>query len=127
MSIISEQLKWFKIFNRMVDRIVEIIVLATPWIVFSFIILLLSGFRSNSLAAWVVAIFVAPLLYVAGEMFVEFFRGIKPVKIVRESIDEQTEGKSLSGIRISYLLIESLILLGILAGCWLVVSKFFFK
>ena len=117
MSIISEQPKWFKIFNKMADRIVEIIALSALWIVFSFILLLFSGFRSNSLAAWAVAIIVAPLLYVAGEGVVEFIRGIKPVKTVRDSIDKKTEGKSISGTRISYLLIESLILLGLLSGC----------
>jgi len=117
LSIISEQPKWFKIFNKMADRIVEIIALSALWIVFSFILLLFSGFRSNSLAAWAVAIIVAPLLYVAGEGVVEFIRGIKPVKTVRDSIDKKTEGKSISGTRISYLLIESLILLGLLSGC----------
>lgn len=111
----------------MADRTVEIIALAALWIVFSFILLLLSGFRSNSLAAWAVAIIVAPLLYVAGEAVVESVRGIKPVKTLRDSIDKKTERKSISGTRISYLLIESLILLGLLAGCWLIISKFFFK
>ena len=127
MSIIGEQPKWFKIFNKRVDRIVEIIALAALWIVFSFILLLFSGFRSNSLAAWAVAIIVALLLYVAGEGVVEFIRGIKPVKTVRDSIDKKTEGKSISGTRISYLLIESLILLGLLSGCWLIISRVFFK
>ena len=127
MSIIGEQPKWFKIFNKRVDRIVEIIALAALWIVFSFILLLFSGFRSNSLAAWAVAIIVALLLYVPGEGVVEFIRGIKPVKTVRDSIDKKTEGKSISGTRISYLLIESLILLGLLSGCWLIISRVFFK
>ena len=127
MSIISEQPKWFKIFNKTVDRIVEIIALAALWIVFSFILLLFLGFRSNSLAAWAVAIIVAPLLYVAGEGLVEFIRGTKPLKMVRESIDKKTEGKSISGTRIFYLLIESLIRLGLLSGCWLIISKVFFK
>ena len=127
MSIISEQPKWFKIFNKTVDRIVEIIALAALWIVFSFILLLLSGFRSNSLAAWAVAIIVAPLLYVAGEGLVEFIRGIKPIRTLRDSIDKKTERKSISGTRIFYLLFESLILLGLMAGCWLIVSRVFFK
>jgi hypothetical protein len=125
LSIINEQPKWFKVFNKTVDRIVKFIVLAALWIVSSFIILLLKGFRTNSLAAWAVAIIVAPFLYVAGEMVVEFVRGIKPIRRLRESIDKETEGKSISGTRISYLLIESLILLGLLAGCWLIISKVF--
>ena len=127
MSIISEQPKWFKIFNKTVDRIAEIIALATLWIVFSFILLLLSGFRSNSVAAWAVAIIVAPLLYIAGEVFVESLRGTKPIKTLRDSIDKKTERKSISGTRIFYLLIESLILLGLMSGCWFIISRVFFK
>jgi hypothetical protein len=127
LSIISEQPKWFKIFNKAVDRIAEITALVVIWIVFSFILLLFSGFRSDSLAAWAVAIIVAPLLYVAGEMFVEFFRGIKPIRTLRDSIDKKTERKSISGIRISYLLFESLILLGLMAACWLIASRVFLK
>ena len=127
MSIISGQPKWFKIFNKMVDRIVEIIVLATLWMVFSFILLLLSGFRSNSLGAWAVAIIVAPLLYVAGEGLVEFIRGIKPIRALRDSIDKETEQKSISGTRIIYLLFETLILLGLMSACWLIISRVFFK
>ena len=127
MSIISEQPKWFKIFNKTVDRIAEIVAMAAVWIVFSFILLFLSGFRSDSLAAWAVAIIVAPFLYVAGEMFVELFRGIKPIRTLRDSIDKKTEGKSISGIRIFYLLFESLILLGLMAGCWLITSRVFPK
>jgi hypothetical protein len=125
LSIISEQPKWFKIFNKTVDRIVEIITIAAVWIVFSFILLLLSGFRSNSFAAWAVAIIVAPLLYMAGEMFVEFFRGVKPIRTLRDSIDKKMERKSISGTRILYLLFESLILLGLMLGCWLIISKVF--
>jgi hypothetical protein len=111
----------------MVDRIVEIIVLATLWMVFSFILLLLSGFRSNSLGAWAVAIIVAPLLYVAGEGLVEFIRGIKPIRALRDSIDKETEQKSISGTRIIYLLFETLILLGLMSACWLIISRVFFK
>jgi hypothetical protein len=121
LSIISEQPKWFKIFNKTVDRIVEITALSAIWIVFSFILLLFSGFRSKSFAAWALAIIVAPLLYVAGEGVAEFVRGIKPVKTLRDSIDKR------SGTRISYFLIESLILLGLLLGCWLIMSRVFFK
>lgn len=127
MSIISEQPKWFRIFDKTVDRIVEIIALAALWIVFSFIILLVSGFRSDSLAAWAVAIIVAPLLYAAGEIVVEFIRGMKPIKTLRESIDKKTEGRSISGTRISYLLMECFILSGLLVGCWLIISRVFFK
>jgi hypothetical protein len=127
MSTISEQPKWFRIFNKTVDRIAEIIALAAIWIVFSFILLLFSGFRSDYLVAWAVAIIVAPLLYVAGEMFVEFFRGIKSIRTLRDSIDKKTEQKSISGTRIFYLLFESLILLGLMAGCWLIISRVFLK
>ncbi len=79
------------------------------------------------MAAWAVAIIVAPLLYVAGEMFVEFFRGTKPISIPRESIDRKTEQKSISGICIFYLLFECLILLGLMLGCWFIISRVFFK
>jgi hypothetical protein len=111
----------------MVDRIVQIITLAALWIVFSFILLLFSGFHSKSLATWAMAVIVAPLLYIAGEGVVDLIRGIKPVRIVRDSIDKKTEGKSISGTRISYLLIESLALLALLLGCWLIISRIFFK
>ncbi len=127
MSIISEQPKWFKIFNKGVDRIAEILALVGIWVVFSFILLLLSGFRSDSLTAWAVAIIVAPLLYVVGEMFVQFFRGIKPVRTLRDSIDKKTEQKSISGTRIIYLLFETLILLALMSACWLIISRVFFK
>jgi len=125
--MISEQPKWFKIFNKAVDRIAEIIPLVVIWIVFSSILLLFSGFRSDSLAAWAVAIIVAPLLYVVGEMFVQFFRGIKPVRTLRDSIDKETGQKSISGTRIIYLLFETLILLALMSSCWLIVSRVFFK
>jgi hypothetical protein len=78
-------------------------------------------------AAWAVAIIVAPLLYMAGEMFVEFFREIKPIKTLRDSIDKKTERKSVSGTRIFYLLFESLILLGLMSGCWFIISRVFLK
>jgi hypothetical protein len=110
-----------------VDRITEIIGLTTLWIIFSFILLLLSGFRSESVAAWAVAIIVAPLLYMAGEMFVEFFRGTKPIETLRDSIDKKTEQKSISGTRIFYLLFECLILLALMSGCWFIISRVFFK
>ena len=127
MSIISEQPKWFRTFNKVADRIVEIVVLTAIYVVFSFILLLFSGFRSKSLAAWAVAIIVAPLLYVTGEMFVEFFRRIKPIRTVRDSIDKKTERKSISGTRIIYLLFETLILLGLMAACWLIASRVFLQ
>ncbi len=127
MSIISEQPKWFKIFNKMVDRVVEMFALVAVWIAFSFILILLSGFRSNSLAAWAVAIIVAPVLYVAGEGFVEFIRASRPVRTIRDSIDKKAEGKSISGTRIIYLLFETLILLGLMLGCWFIISKVVFR
>ncbi len=127
MSIISEQPKWFKVFDKTVNRIAGVIVLATLWIVFSFILLLLSDFRSDSVTAWAVAIIAAPLLYIAGEIFVEFFRGTKPVKTLRDSIDKKTERQPISGTRIFYLLIESLILLGLMWGCWFIISRVFFR
>ena len=81
----------------------------------------------KSSLAWIVAIIVMPILYVAGRMFGWYFGRIKPIKALRDSIDKRTEGKSMSATRILYLLIEFLIILGILGGCWWVISSAFFK
>lgn len=133
LSIISEKPKWprwFEIFNKTADHLMEIIAFAALWISCSIFLIiriwLISGRHPKSALVWIVAIIVLPILWVAGRIFVWYFRRFKPIKALRDSIDKKTEGKPISATRIFYLFIECLALLGIFWGVWWAISSVFF-
>ncbi len=133
LSIISEKPKWprwFEIFNKTTDHLMEVIAFAALWISCSIFLIiriwLISGRHPKSELVWIVAIIVLPILWVAGRIFVWYFRRFKPIKALRDSIDKKTEGKSISATRVFYLFIECLALLGIFWGVWWAISSVFF-
>jgi hypothetical protein len=120
---VAKQSKLFKWFTKTIERVTEIVVLAAIWVLLGVGILFAGGYQSGSLLSWLVAIVALLVLYAASELTGAFVRGIGPIKSLRQSIDERTQGKSISVVRIAYLLAESSILIGVLFGCfWLILT-----
>lgn len=111
-------------------KTMRILVIAGIWVVFSVAGLFLIGFRSSSLKPWIIAIVAFPFLYVAFEGGVELFRRMPLTRNVRKAVDEATKERSFSGLRVLYLLIETLVILSLTVGVWyiakVVVGRWFF-
>ncbi len=72
----------------------------------AFLVFAFVGYLPRSLGSWIIAVFVAPLFLVACEAVYKGFISISFIKRLRETIGKKTRNKSISGIRIVYLLFE---------------------
>ncbi len=72
----------------------------------------------KSVGYWIIAIIAFPFLFALGEGIAELFRRTPPVAKIRTAIDRKTKEKAFSGLRVAYLLLETLVFLGLVVGAW---------
>jgi hypothetical protein len=118
LATVSERPKRWRVFDKIADSTLHVIVFAGIWVIFSVVGLLFVGFRSTSPKYWIIPIVAFPFLYFALEAVGELLRGIPPIRTTRNAVDEATKEKPFSGLRILYLLIETLVLLSMATGVW---------
>ena len=103
----------WRLFDRLLDGGGTALVMVLLWAAFGLFLVLVHGLVPNSLGRWLRYVFLAPLVWIAGEALVEGFRAIPFIKRARCSIDERTQNQSVSGTRIIYLLVEATVFLAL--------------
>lgn len=109
----SERPRHWRLFDRLLDGGGTALVMVLLWAAFGFFLVLVHGLVPNSSGRRLLYVFLAPLVWIAGEALVEAFRAIPFIKRVRSSIDERTQNQSVSGTRIIYLLVEATVFLAL--------------
>ena len=72
----------------------------------------------KSVGYWIIAIIAYPFIFALGEGIVELFRKTPPIANIRTAIDRRTKEKAFSGLRVAYLLLETIVFLGLVFGAW---------
>jgi len=109
-----ERPKHWLIIDKILDRFMLILVAASLYTLFAITVLLLWGFRSESLVLWIIAILVLPVSLALGEGLLWLFLKIPPIRYVRESVETSTKEGKISGLRILWILFKSILFLSLM-------------
>ncbi len=110
----TERPRHWRLLDRLIDGGGAVIFFLVLWAAFGLFLVLIHGLIPRSFSGWLLYVFLAPLVWVAGEALVEGFGAIPLIKRARISIDQKTQNQTVSGTRIVYVLIEFVIFLALL-------------
>lgn len=109
----TERPRHWRLLDRLIDGGGAVIFFLVLWAAFGLFLVLIHGLIPRSFSGWLLYVFLAPLVWIAGEVLLEGFQAIPPIKRARNTIRRRAHQHWLSGTRIVYLLIEFIVFLAL--------------